>query len=288
MAPRTRAPRFRGGKGFVMAMNVQPVPTLSDRTNEIRAKTAEIINTDVLPNETELWAWRRNGSIDESGKAAARELRLDIQAKVKAAGLWAPHLPAEYGGCDLGFLDHAYMNEVFAYCIGGASLFGVVAPNSGNQKILLKYGTEEQKQKWLVPLTEGRMQSGFSMTEPDTAGSDPRSLKTTARRDGDEWVINGHKWFTSNGKNADFLIVMCRTEDPAAAAGENSKMTQIIVPTDTPGLNRAGCPSGAATATTVSSSTTTSACRSPISSGRAAPGTRRPKIVWARGASTTA
>ncbi|GAG45087.1 unnamed protein product, partial [marine sediment metagenome] len=179
----------------------------------------------------------RDGGVDESERAKARTLRHEIQAKVKQAGLWAPHLPEDYGGCGLSFLEHAYMNEVLAYSIGAASLFGVVAPNSGNQKILLKYGTDEQKKKWLVPLTEGKLESGFSMTEPDTAGSDPRSIQTTARRDGDEWVINGHKWFTSNGKRADFLIVMCRTDDPEGPEDRNDKMTQIIVPTDTPGVN---------------------------------------------------
>jgi acyl-CoA dehydrogenase len=220
-----------------MAMNVQTIPTLSDRTNQVRLLTAEIVNKEILPNENKLWAFRQNGKIDEETQKKSRELRLSIQEKVKQAGLWAPHLPEEYGGCDLGFLDQAYMNEVLAYSVGAASLFGVVAPNSGNQKILLKYGTEEQRQKWLVPLTEGKMQSGFSMTEPDNAGSDPRSIKTTARREGNEWVINGHKWFTSNGFAADFLIVMCRTEDPSGPAEQNGKMTQIIVPTDTPGLN---------------------------------------------------
>jgi len=220
-----------------MTMNVQPIPNLNDRINEIRLLTAEIINKEILPNERALWAWRDDGAVDETARAKAREMRLDIQNKVKQAGLWAPHLPEEYGGCDLSFLEHAYMNEVLAYSIGAASLFGVVAPNSGNQKILLKYGTEEQKKKWLIPLTEGKMQSGFSMTEPDNAGSDPRSIKTTARRDGDEWVINGHKWFTSNGFASDFLIVMCRTEEPDGKGDVNAKMTQIIVPTDTPGLN---------------------------------------------------
>jgi acyl-CoA dehydrogenase len=220
-----------------MTMNVQPIATLDDRINEIRLLTAEIINKEILPNENRLWAWREDGRVDESAREQARDLRVKIQEKVKQAGLWAPHLPEEYGGCNLGFLEHAYMNEVLAYCIGAASLFGVVAPNSGNQKILLKYGTEEQKKKWLIPLTEGKLQSGFSMTEPDAAGSDPRSIQTTARRDGDQWVINGHKWFTSNGFASDFLIVMCRTDDPDGPADRNGKMTQIIVPTDTPGLN---------------------------------------------------
>ena len=124
---------------------------------------------------------------------------------MKAEGLWAPHLPPEYGGMGIDFMAHAYMNEILAYAVGAASLFGVVAPNSGNQTILVKYGTEEQKQKWLLPLIEGTMQSGFSMTEPENAGSDPRSIQTTAVREGDEWVINGHKWFTSNGMDGRLL-----------------------------------------------------------------------------------
>ena len=220
-----------------MQMNVKPIPTLSEGINEIRAKTAAIVNEDILPNENKRWAWRGDDRYSEADVKEARHLRPRIQARVKDSGLWAPHLPTEYGGAGLGFLEHAYMNEVLAYVQGGASLFGVVAPNSGNQTILVKYGTEEQKKKWLIPLIEGKMQSGFSMTEPDSAGSDPRSIKTTARRDGDEWVINGHKWFTSNGKAADFFIVMCRTEDPDGPADRNGKMTQIIVPKETPGVN---------------------------------------------------
>ncbi len=220
-----------------MKMNVKPVPTLSERVNEIRQLTAEIVNKEILPNENMLWGWRTDGRFTESDLEESRQLREGIQRKVKEAGLWAPHLPEEYGGSGLNFLEHAYMNEVLAYAVGAASLFGVVAPNSGNQSILVKYGTEEQKKKWLIPMIEEGMQSGFSMTEPDTAGSDPRSLRTTAKRDGDEWVINGHKWFTSNGKRAHFFIVMCRTEDPDAPGDRNAKMTQIIVPRDTPGVN---------------------------------------------------
>ncbi|HET6615296.1 MAG TPA: acyl-CoA dehydrogenase family protein [Dehalococcoidia bacterium] len=217
-------------------MNVQPIPTLDDEVNQIRMATAEIVNKEILPNENYLWVWRDEGRFTESDVARSRELREGIKQKVKEAGLWAPHLPKEYGGAGLNFLQHAYMNEVLAYALGAAALFGVVAPNSGNQTILVKYGTEDQKKKWLQPLIEGKMESGFSMTEPDAPGSDPRSLQTTARRDGDEWVINGHKWFTSNGKRADFFIVMCRTEDPDGPADRNGKMTQIIVPKETPGV----------------------------------------------------
>ena len=219
-----------------MAMNVQSIPNVSDRINQIRSLTANIINKEILPHENEIWAARSQGATDAQRKRA-HELREGVKAKVKQAGLWAPHLPEQFGGCGLGFLEHAYMNEVLAYCVGAAALFGVVAPNSGNQKILAQYGTKEQIEKWLIPLTEGKLESGFSMTEPDQPGSDPRSLKTTARREGNEWVINGHKWFTSNGKRADFFIVMCRTEDPTGPADRNGKMTQIIVPKKTPGVN---------------------------------------------------
>ncbi len=220
-----------------MRMNVKPIPTISGRINEIRGLTAEIVNKEILPNENMLWAWHADRRVTDAELEQSRHLREEIKAKVKQVGLWAPHLPVEYGGAGLDFLEHAYMNEVLAYAVGAASLFGVVAPNSGNQTILLKYGTEDQKKEWLQPLIDGKMESGFSMTEPDQPGSDPRSLKTTARRDGDEWVINGHKWFTSNGKRADFFIVMCRTEDPDGPADRNGKMTQIIVPKDTPGVN---------------------------------------------------
>ena len=181
-----------------MPINVTPTPGLSDHINDVRLRTARIVNEKILPNEALLWHARGSDVTDEE-RSEARRLRHEIQEKVKAEGLWAPHLPPEYGGMGIDFMAHAYMNEILAYAVGAASLFGVVAPNSGNQTILAKYGTEEQKQKWLLPLVEGTMQSGFSMTEPENAGSDPRSIQATAVRDGDEYVLSGHKWFTSNG-----------------------------------------------------------------------------------------
>ena len=217
-----------------MPITVTPIAGLSDHINDIRIRTARIVNEKILPNEKLLWIGRRGQASDEE-RAASKALRAEVQETVKSEGLWAPHLPPEYGGMGIDFLAHAYMNEILAYAIGAATLFGVVAPNSGNQTILAKYGTAEQKEKWLLPLVEGTMQSGFSMTEPENAGSDPRSIRTTAVREGDEWVINGHKWFTSNGFAADFFIVMCR----AGEAGDEDRpgrMMQVIVPTSTPGV----------------------------------------------------
>ena len=190
----------------------------------------------------------------------------------------------------IDFMAHAYMNEILAYAIGAASLFGVVAPNSGNQTILVKYGTKEQKEKWLLPLVEGTMQSGFSMTEPENAGSDPRSIKTTAVREGDEWVINGHKWFTSNGLAADFFIVMCRAKESKDDDGPG-RMVQIIVPDIEPRASSscAASASGAAPRrTTARCATTMSACRWRTCWARSATGTGRPRTASAPGASSTA
>jgi acyl-CoA dehydrogenase len=223
-----------------MPMNVNPIPTLDERINDIRMRTAAIVNEWILPNESKLWNLGRNGEVSDHDRREATELREEIKAVVWKEGLWAPHLPVEYGGMGLDFLAHAYMNEVLAYGIGAASLFGVVAPNSGNQSILVKYGTDEQKRQWLLPLIEGEMQSGFSMTEPHNAGSDPRSLTTSAVLDEerDEWVINGHKWFTSNGIDADFFIVMARVaESDEAAKQRQGTMAQFIVPANVKGVN---------------------------------------------------
>jgi acyl-CoA dehydrogenase len=217
-----------------MPITVTPIAGISDHINDIRLRTARIVNEEILPNESKLWVGRRSEATPEE-RAAAKVLREQVQTRVKSEGLWAPHLPPEYGGMGIDFLAHAYMNEILAYAMGAASLFGVVAPNSGNQTILAKYGTAEQKEKWLLPLVEGTMQSGFSMTEPENAGSDPRSIQTTAVREGDEWVINGHKWFTSNGLAADFFIVMCRAGEPGDE-GKPGRMMQVIVPTSNPGV----------------------------------------------------
>ena len=210
-------------------LTVQPIPTLSDEVNQIRLDTAEVVGKRIIPNERLLG--QRWGGNEE-----ARKLHDDIVGEIKERNLWAPHLPEEYGGNDMGFISHAYMNEIVSWSPGAAPMFGVVAPNSGNQKVLVKYATPEQKKKWLEPLVAGETQSCFSMTEPDNAGSDPRSIQTRAVRDGDEWIITGHKWFTSNAVRADWALVMARTEEPNGEGGVNEKMSQFIVPTASEGF----------------------------------------------------
>lgn len=208
-------------------MQIAPIPDLDPEINDVRIATANIVNRFIIPNEERL-------AYDHPDRP---RLAYEIQEAVKKAGLWAPHLPKEYGGMGIGFMKHAYMNEILAWSPYSNPLFGVVAPDSGNQTILIKYGTEEQKKKWLEPLIRGEIRSCFSMTEPDAPGSNPYAIQTRAVRDGDEWVINGRKWFTSGADGAAFAIVMCRTEEEDGAGGVREKMTQIIVPTDTPGFN---------------------------------------------------
>jgi acyl-CoA dehydrogenase len=169
---------------------------------------------------------------DESG--FMRVVRT-LQDEVKGQKLWATHLPPDLGGQGYGQVKLGLMHEIEGATIWAPIVFGNQAPDSGNSEVLAHFGTQAQKDRWLYPLLEGRIRSAFSMTEPNTAGSDPTLLSSTAVLDGDHWVINGHKWFTSNGMIADFLIAMVVT-DPDAGPYERASM--IIVPTDTPGLKR--------------------------------------------------
>ena len=155
-----------------------------------------------------------------------------MRDEVRDAGLWAPHVPPEAGGTGTGFLDYAYLNEQIGRSLWGQLVFGCQAPDAGNGEILHLFGTDEQKERWLRPLVAGEMRSFFSMTEPEVPGSDPTTLRTRAVRDGDEWVIDGHKWFSSGAEGAAFGIVMAVT-DPDAPP--HARATQIIVPADTPG-----------------------------------------------------
>src|SRR4030088_2507475 len=158
-----------------------------------------------------------------------------LQQQVKEQKLWATHLPPELGGQGYGQVKLGLMHEIEGASVWAPIVFGNQAPDSGDSEVLAHFGSEEQKVRWLQPLLDGKIRSAFSMTEPNTAGSDPKLLSTTAVLDGDERVVNGHKWFTSNGMIADFLIAMVVTE-PQADAYERASM--LIVPGDTQGLKR--------------------------------------------------
>src|SRR3954466_62937 len=191
----------------------------AERVDLVRAFMAE----RVLPNERVL---ERQ---DDDGEKLLAQLR----GEVRELGLWAPHVPPEAGGSGTGFLDYAYLNEHIGRSMFGQLVFGCQAPDAGNAEILHLFGTDEQKERWLHPLVAGDIRSFFSMTEPEGPGSDPTTLRTRAVRDADEWVIDGHKWFSSGADGAAFGVVMAVT-DPEA--GPHARATQIIVPADTPGV----------------------------------------------------
>jgi acyl-CoA dehydrogenase len=188
---------------------------------ELRARYRAFMEEHVYPNERALHA-------DDD------ELIRSLQAKAKEQGLWAPHMPPEAGGTGQGFLAYAHLNEEIGRSTYAQLVFGCQAPDAGNAEILHLFGTESQKERWLRPLVAGEIRSFFSMTEPEVPGSDPTTLRTTAKRDGDEWVIDGHKWFSSGAEGAAFGIVMAVT-DPDAPV--HARASQIVVPADTPGVD---------------------------------------------------
>src|SRR6187397_3609275 len=156
-----------------------------------------------------------------------------LKEEVRRRGLWATHLGPELGGQGHGQLKLALLNEILGRSQWAPIVFGCQAPDTGNAEIIAHYGTDEQKKKYLIPLLNGELFSCYSMTEPH-AGADPKMFKTRAEKDGDEWVINGYKFFSSNARTARFIIVMAVT-DPDVSAYQG--MSMFLVPTDTPGVD---------------------------------------------------
>jgi acyl-CoA dehydrogenase len=179
----------------------------------------------------EIWPIETIG--EDISQAQLDAIYAPLHQHVKNRGLWAAHLPPELGGQGFGQVKLGLMHEILGMSMYAPNAFGCQAPDSGNAEILAIAGTPEQKERWLEPLLAGDLFSAFSMTEPETPGSDPTQLRSRAVRDGDGWIINGHKWFTSNGSIADFLIVMVVT-DPDARPHRRASM--FIVPVDTPGV----------------------------------------------------
>jgi acyl-CoA dehydrogenase len=198
------------------------------------------------PEFEEKLDWMRRFLVEEVFPIETLDLTYDqiltligpLQEEVKRQGLWAAHLPPDLGGMGFGQVRLGLMHEILGQSPYGPLVFGNNAPDSGNAELLAigiaHSGREDQREQWLQPLLDGKLRSGFSMTEPDTPGSDPKMLATQAVRDGDEYVINGHKWYTSNGSVANFLIVMCVT-NPDVHPYQGISM--ILVPADTPGVD---------------------------------------------------
>ncbi len=175
-----------------------------------------------------VWGGRAFHPMDET----LRKVVDPLKQQVRDRGLWACHLGPELGGEGYGQLKLSLMNEILGRSQWAPIIFGTQAPDTGNAEIIAHYGTEEQKERYLRPLLNGEIFSSYSMTEPQ-GGSDPTRFTTQARRDGDEWVLEGWKFFSSNARTASFLIVMAVT-NPEVSAYKG--MSMFLVPTDTPGV----------------------------------------------------
>lgn len=205
----------------------------SDKSLALQAKLQRFIKEHIVPLEQEYLAFQKNPENLWKRWSKIEELK----AKAKVQGLWNLFLPKEYGDLSPGLsnLEYAPLAEIMGRKIWISEVFNCSAPDTGNMEVLAKYGSEEQKEKWLQPLMNGDIRSAFLMTEPDVASSDATNIETSILRDGDEYVINGRKWWSSGGMDSHckFAIVMGKTNP---RAHRHQQQSMIIVPIDSPGL----------------------------------------------------
>jgi acyl-CoA dehydrogenase len=184
------------------------------------------VEEELFPLEPRLFAEGFGALLDDLAR---------LRDRVRGLGLFTPHIPEDWGGAGLSLLEFAHISEIFGGSPLGHYVFNCQAPDAGNMELLLQHGSQEQKERWLRPLARGEVRSCFGMTEPEFAGSNPVWLGTTARREGDEYVLDGHKWFTSSCEGASFCVVMAVT---APEGKPHERASMIVVPTDAPGFER--------------------------------------------------
>lgn len=199
--------------------------SISPEVQEILDRYRQLLDDVVYPLEP---------LVAERGFGGARAELAAAREQVRQRGLWLPQIEKEHGGLGLSLLQHGMVSEILGRSGVGHFVCNCQAPDAGNMEILIRYGTPEQQRNYLAPLLAGEIRSCFSMTEPDCPGSNPTWLETTAVADGDDYVINGRKWFTTAADGATFAIVMAVTNPDAAP---HERASQIIVPTNTPGFN---------------------------------------------------
>lgn len=206
-------------------MDFSPPP----RVHDIRALLREFLAKELIPLEQEL----RHG-----GFTALLPKLHGVRERARGTGLWAAFVPERFGGAGLSLLEFAHMSEELGRSPLGHYAFNCQAPDVGNMEVLMQHGTAAQQERFLAPLVRGDIRSCFTMTEPEFAGSNPVWLGTTARKDGDAWVITGHKWFATGADGAAFAICMATTNPDAEDRYRRASM--ILVPTDTPGYELIG------------------------------------------------
>jgi len=182
----------------------------------VRQKVRDFNDQIVRPAEKEIDA-------HEGDRKVLVEQVIKMRKTAHEWGLWLPHMPEEYGGMGLGHVAMAAVSAEAGKTRFGSFALNAQAPDEGNMHTLLHWATNDQKEKYLRPLCEGRARSCFAMTEPEVAGSDPTLIQTKAVPDGDDWIVNGHKWFISGARGAQFAILIARTEDdPEVPQAANS------------------------------------------------------------------
>ncbi len=184
----------------------------------------EFVEEEIVPLERPF--------LDHDYEALIPQLEAARQ-KAKSLGLWLPQIPQEYGGMGLSLVEHGHVSEVLGRSLLGHYVFNCQAPDAGNMEILIEHGAPEQKERFLMPLLRGEIRSCFSMTEPENPGSNPTWMSTTAVKNDSDYVITGHKWFSTSGDGAAFAIVMAITNPKAE---RYRRASQIIAPTDAPGF----------------------------------------------------
>jgi len=199
--------------------------SVSEKMKTILGMIDEFVDKELIPLEPEFLT---------TPSTSLLPLFEEKRKLVRQMELWAPNHPKEYGGMELNLMEHALVSESLGRSPLGHYIFGCQAPDAGNIEILHQFGSEAQKEKYLRPLVDGKIRSCFSMTEVELPGSNPVMMDTTAVKDGDDYVINGQKWYSSSADGSEFAIVMAVTNPEA---GRYMQASMIIVPTDTPGFN---------------------------------------------------
>ncbi|NJN51044.1 MAG: acyl-CoA dehydrogenase [Gammaproteobacteria bacterium] len=203
---------------------------ISERVKPLRNDIIAFINEHIVPNERTFAE-----QIEAGGRWCETPIMEELKAKAQKRGLWNFFLPHSERGAGLNNVDYAHLAEVMGMYPMSSEVFNCAAPDTGNMEVIERYGTQAQKDQWLKPLLDGKMRSAFCMTEPLVASSDATNISLEARLDGDEWVLNGQKWWSSGigDPRCKILIVMCVT-DPDAP--RHSRQSQILVPRDTAGI----------------------------------------------------
>ena len=208
----------------------------SQKSDELRTRLLEFMDTHIYPNETAYTEQLHSAS----NRFAPLPLMDELKVKAKQAGLWNLFVPEEHAEyCDhggLAFFDYAPLAEIMGRVVWSPEVFNCNAPDTGNMEVFMNYATPEQQEKWLKPLLAGEIRSSYAMTEPQVASSDATNIQLEIRRDGNEWVLNGRKWFITGAMNERTKIVIVMGKTDAENPNRHKQQSQVLVPKDTPGL----------------------------------------------------